>query len=250
MKTRYTISLGTALAVITVWAPLHAGEFDPSQQNWVDHYSKQPNVPEPEAMLLNQEAEPDLKEGFVPLFNGKDLTGWTPHGGRSTFEVKDGCIVGTCLADSPSTYLCTERADYGDFIFTTEMKWEVEINSGVMFRARFKDPDRKTVMGPQAEMEPFSQDREWSGGIYGQSCGGWFYPLWLEEHAAARQAQKKEGWNRLTIKADGMVVKTWLNGVPVAHWVNDTYLQGFFGLQVHKAAKGQVLWRNMKIREL
>ena len=83
------------------------------------------------------------------------------------------------------------------------MKFEVEVNSGVMFRAQAKGPDPSTVFGPQVEMEPFSQDREWSGGIYGQSCGGWFYPVWLTEHAAARQAQKAEGWSRITILAEG-----------------------------------------------
>jgi len=42
-------------------------------------------------------------------------------------------------------------------------------------------------------MEPFSQEREWSGGIYGQACGGWFYPVWLAEHAETRKAQIQHG---------------------------------------------------------
>jgi hypothetical protein len=46
-------------------------------------------------------------------------------------------------------------------------------------------------------------------------------------------------------------VKTWLNGVPAAHWVgDDTYTKGYFGLQVHKAKSGKVLWRGLKVREL
>ena len=94
-------------------------------------------------------------------------------------------------------------------------------------------------------------DRHWNGGIYGQSCGGYFYPVWLKEHKAARAALDREGWNRLTISAKGNVVKTWVNGVPVAHWVDDgTYAKGFFGLQIHKGDKGTVHWKNIRVKEL
>jgi len=252
MKTHIALinRIPAPLAAVLLTISLQAGELDPSQQNWFKHYEKQANLPKPADMLLNTDPEPDLRAGFTPLFNGKDLTGWKIRGGESTFEVKDGCIVGICKPNLPSTYLCTEQADYGDFILTCEMKWEIENNSGIMFRAQTKGRNQNTVFGPQVEMEPFSQDREWSGGIYGQSCGGWFYPVWLKEHAAARQAQKADGWNRITVLAKGPVIKTWLNGVPVAHWKTDTYLKGYFGLQMHKAKQGRVLWRNLSIKEL
>ena len=46
-------------------------------------------------------------------------------------------------------------------------------------------------------------------------------------------------------------MKTWLNGVPAAHWVGDgTYSKGYLGLQVHKAKSGKVLWRGIKVKEL
>jgi hypothetical protein len=229
------------------------GELDPQQDRWHAKYKKQPNAPQPGEMLLNTDAEPDLTDGFTPLFNGKDLSGWTAKGGTCKFDVRDGLLVGTCVPGSNSTYLSTQQADFTDFVFTCEMKWEVDCNSGVMFRAQTKPGknDTETVFGPQAEMEGFSQDRHWSGGIYGQSCGGYFYPLWLKEHQQARAATKKDQWNRLTILAKGNVVKTWVNGVPAAHWVDDgTYAQGFFGLQIHKGAEGTVLWKNLHVKRL
>ena len=62
-----------------------------------------------------------------------------------------------------------------------------------MFRAQIKlGNSTETVFGPQAEMEGITGDRFWSGGIYGQSCGGYFYPLWLKEHQAARDALKRD----------------------------------------------------------
>ncbi len=248
----FTIAL---VAIGALVAPTNAGDLDPAQKQWIKKYEKQQNVPKAADQLLNTDAEPDLKEGFKPLFNGKDLTGWAPKGGTCLFEAKDGMIVGTCIPGSDSTYLCTEKADFKDFVFTCDMKWLVDGNSGVQFRGKIKKGkdqkgnEKETVYGPQAEMEGFSQDRHWSGGIYGQSCGGYFYPLWLKEHKEARDALKKDEWNRVTISAKGNVMKTWINGVPVAHWVDDgTYAEGFFGLQIHKGAEGKVQWRNLRIK--
>ena len=230
-----------------------AGEIDPSQSQWLAKYQKQENAPDPAKQLLNTDPEPDVTEGFTPMFNGKDLSGWTAKGGTCQFEVKDGKVVGTCVEGSDSTYLCTDKADYENFVFSCDIRWLVEGNTGVMFRAQVKPgkDDKETVFGPQAEMEEASKGRGWSGGIYGQSCGGYFYPCWLKEHADARAAQKKDDWNRLTISAEGNVMKTWLNGVPIANHVDDgTYAKGFFGLQIHKGQEGTVLFRNVRVKEL
>jgi hypothetical protein len=247
--------LGITLSLVLLCPSdsIAAGELDPQQHEWHARYKTQQNVPKPAEMLLNTDAEPELTEGFTSLFNGKDLSGWAAKGGTCTFKVRDGLLVGECVPGSESTYLCTEQSDYQDFVFTCEMKWEVDCNSGVMFRAQTRHDKNGAVLvfGPQAEMEGFSQDRHWSGGIYGQSCGGYFYPLWLKEHQAARAATRKDDWNRLTISANGNSVKTWVNGVPASHWIDDgSYPRGFFGLQIHKGAKGVVLWREIYVKQL
>ncbi|NND98518.1 MAG: DUF1080 domain-containing protein [Pirellulaceae bacterium] len=229
-----------------------AQSVDPSQKEWHAKYKTQANAPKPEEMLLNTDVEPDLSKGFKDLFNGKDLSGWTPKGGTCKFEASDGCIIATCVKGSDSTYLSTDKDDYTDFVFTCDMKWEVDCNTGVMFRAQLKSDEKKSeiVFGPQAEMEGWERDRGWSGGIYGQSCGGYFYPLWLTEHAEVRGALKHD-WNRITVYAKGNVVKTWVNGIPAAHWVDDgTYSKGFFGLQMHKGAAGKVRFKNLRVKEL
>ena len=99
-------------------------------------------------------------------------------------------------------------------------------------------------------MEGVGQNRGWSGGIFGQGAGGWRYPLWLDAHKEVRNTLKKESWNRVTIEAKGNTIKTWVNGLPAAHWVNDEYTKGFFGLQNHSGKKGEVHFRNIKVKEL
>ncbi|MBB3209487.1 hypothetical protein FHS27_005327 [Rhodopirellula rubra] len=247
----------TLVCLTCVCSDAVAQELDPQQQAWSKPYSKQPNAPNPEEMLLNTDDEPDLSDGFEPLFNGTDLTGWVAKGGTCTFEVKDGLIIGTCVPGSNSTYLCTEKSNYKNFVFTCDLKMEVDGNTGVQFRSKTKPgkTDAATseiVYGPQVEIEgQGKKGRHWSGGIYGQSCGGHFYPLWLKEHEKARAAEDATGWNRVTISAEGDVVKTWLNGVPCAHWVGDgTYADGFFALQVHKGNAGTILFKNIQVKEL
>jgi hypothetical protein len=229
-------------------------EYDPSQEPWLAKYTKQKNAPTPSEQLINTDEEPNLlRSGFKSLFNGLDLTGWTPRGGTCTFEARDGAIVGTCVPGSDSTYLCSDRSDFKNFIFTCDIYWHIDSNTGVQFRGQVRTDSkgREVVFGPQAEMEGFEKDRGWSGGIYGQSCGGYFYPLWLKQHARARKALRKNDWNRITVSADKGVVKTWINGVPAAHWIDDgTYREGFFGLQIHKGQQGQVSFRNIRVKEL
>ncbi|YCM46925.1 sulfatase-like hydrolase/transferase (plasmid) [Verrucomicrobiaceae bacterium 227] len=236
------------------WVPPNARPLSPisaSQKKWIKFYEKQKFVPAPDEMLINTSSEPDLTTGFTSLYNGRDLSGWSPIGGTSRFEAKGDTIVGTCVPGSPSTYLSTDRVDYTDFVFTTEVKWAVDSNTGVMFRAATKEDKKgKTVFGPQAEMESFGKKRFWSGGIYGQAAGGWLYPLWLDAHQEVRSAMKKDDWNRLTIQAKGPYIKTWLNGKPAAHWRTDEYQQGFFGLQIHAGKAGEVHFRNLKVKEL
>lgn len=266
-------TLAAGLAFVSVLGPVAAtaGEIDPSQQAWYEKYKTQPNAPDPATMVLNVDPEPDLTEGFVNLFNGRDLNGWTALGGTCTFAADGDEVVGTTVPGSESTYLCTDDDTWADFVLTCEMFWEVDGNSGVMFRARTRPrggaqessdgaagpaprPEDLDVYGPQVEMEGFdgfAKGRGWSGAAYGQSCGGYWYPLWLEEHAAARAALKRGEWNRMTLHARGNVVRTWVNGVPAAYWVDDgSYPRGRLGLQVHKGPRGVIRWRSVKAKRL
>ena len=249
------ILAGIVLSLSSCSCSVVGQELDPQQQalDTYEKYKNQKNAPKPEDMLLNTDPEPDVSEGFTSLFDGTDLLGWHPEGGTCTFEVANSEIVGTCVPGSKSTYLCTDKNDYKNFVFTCELKWEVDGNTGVQFRSKSKPgKDAKTVFGPQFEMEGLRKDdRDWSGGIYGQSCGGYFYPLWLKEHKAARAAQKTDDWNRLTISAKGNVIKTWLNGVPASHWVDDgTFSEGFFALQVHQGEAGTIHFKDIRVKEL
>ncbi|MEX0321930.1 MAG: DUF1080 domain-containing protein [Puniceicoccaceae bacterium] len=222
---------------------------DDQMKDWYPKYGERAGTPKPEQMMLNEDKEPALKRGFVDLYNGKNLDGWVQYGGKHKYEAKDGYIEATVVPGEKSAYLSTKRNDYKDFIFTCEIKWIVDGNTGVQFRSMVKDGN--TVAGPQVEMEESTRDRGWSGGIYAQSSGGqYWYPLWLDAHKKVRGAIDYNGWNRVTIAARGKVVRTWINGIPAAKWRNGEYTSGLFALQAHSGKQGQIQFRNVKVKEL
>ncbi|MHA4741613.1 3-keto-disaccharide hydrolase [Dyadobacter sp. MSC1_007] len=190
------------------------------------------------------------KDGWQDLFNGKDLSGWKQLNGQAKYEVKDGAIVGTSVTGTPNSFLTTEK-DYGDFIFECEVKVDNKLNSGIQIRSLSKpDYQNGRVHGYQVEIDP--SDRAYSAGIYDEARRGWLYPLDLNPEG--KKAFKREAWNKYRIEAIGSSIRTFLNGVPVAHVIDDMTPSGFICLQVHaignnKDLEGtQVSWKNVRIK--
>src|SRR5436190_23399930 len=76
---------------------------------------------------------------WTNLFDGKTLDGWKKLGGTADYKVENGMIVGSTVANSPNTFLCTEK-EYGDFILELEVKLDdTTSNSGVQLRSHFSD---------------------------------------------------------------------------------------------------------------
>lgn len=185
-----------------------------------------------------------------PLFNGKDLTGWTVINGTAPYTVVDGAIVGSTIADSPNSFLAHGES-FGDFILEFEVRQEVApTNSGVQFRSASRpDFEKGRVHGYQCELDP--SDRGWTGGIYDEARRGWLYPVSL--NPSARSLYQFGRWNHVRIEAIGSSLRTWINGLPVAHVIDDVSPSGLIALQVHSVkdaseAGRRVLWRNIRIQ--
>ncbi len=195
---------------------------------------------------------------WVNLFNGKDLHGWKQLNGKAKYEVKNGEIIGTTVANTPNSFLATEKV-YGDFIFETDFKVNSDMNSGIQFRSEIKDAndtchvtDLKTperVHGYQMEIDPSS--RAWSGGIYDEARRGWLYPM--EYNPSAQHAFKNNQWNHYRIECIGNNIRTWVNGIACAHLIDNITPKGFIALQVHqvedtKNAGEEIRWKNIRIQ--
>lgn len=189
--------------------------------------------------------------GFVDLFNGKNLEGWTQRNGTATYRVEGNAIVGTTSEGSPNSFLCTDKL-YGDFELKFEVKVDSRLNSGVQIRSQsVDDKPEGRVNGPQVEISLDGM----AGYIYGEAAGGWMTP---EEARQPHETFKDGEWNSYHIVAFGDHIETWINGHQISDLTHPekqkTHPQGFIGLQVHGIGAGQgpyeVRWRNIKLRDL
>ena len=191
----------------------------------------------------------NAQQHTLSIFNGKDLKGWHVQNGSANYSVQNGEIVGTTVANSPNSFLVTDKM-YSDFILQLEFKVDSTINSGIQIRSESsQDHDNGRVHGYQVEIDP--SPRKWTAGIYDEARRGWLYPLTLNPLAQAAFKQGK--WNSIYIECIGNNIRTWLNGVPAASLVDSVTHSGFIGLQVHAIATiadtgKQVRWRNLRLQ--
>ena len=60
-------------------------------------------------------------EQWTSIFNGQSLQGWKQLGGNAKFEVENGEIVGTSVANTLNSFIATDK-EYGDFILELDIK--------------------------------------------------------------------------------------------------------------------------------
>ncbi len=155
----------------------------------------------------NQLTADEQKEGFVQLFNGKDLTGWT--GGAKGYLVRDGLLIvdPAEAAGSPGN-LYTEN-EYGDFVFRFEFRLTPGANNGVGIRV----PKGGHASSDGMEIQILDHDspryRGWlhdyqhHGSIYGvvPAKTGYLKPVgeWNYEEITAKGKQ-------ITVKLNGATI--------------------------------------------
>lgn len=182
------------------------------------------------------------------IFDEESLDGWSQKGGEAEYRVENSAIIGTTVHDTPNSFLTTNQ-DYEDFILEVDFKVHPSMNSGIQIRSNSLDNYMNgRVHGYQVEIDP--SDRAWSGGIYDEARRGWLVDL--NDNPDAQKAFKQNEWNTYRVEAIGDTIKTWLNGVPAAHLIDDKTSKGFIALQVHSIGEDaeagtEIMWKNIKI---
>ena len=201
--------------------------------------------------LLAACVTPPRDDGFVNLFDGKSLNGWTLVGKNGEgYGVKDGVIF---CAKHGGGNLFTEK-EYSDFILRFEFKLEAGGNNGMGIRAPYEGTPAYTGMEIQilddgAPMYANLRPAQYCGSVY-------------DIVPARRGALKPVGqWNEEEIVARGRHIKVTLNGTVIV----DTNLndvadpavlakhpgmlrdRGHLGLLGHD---DYVEFRNLRLKEL
>jgi len=105
--------------------------------------------------------------------------------------------------------------------------------------------------------------RAWTAGVYDEARRGWLYPGKLGGgDNATKKAFTEQGirlfkwndWNTIVIRCEGHHIQTWLNGEKRADFMDNDEEhftpEGFIAFQVHGGKSGDILWRNIYLKEL
>ena len=180
--------------------------------------------------FVNQD-QPDDEKGFVPMFNGKDLTGWR-FGNEpakmdklpKNWKVEGGMIK---LLGGGSPHLASVK-EYEDF--DVRIQWRAHkkgYNSGFYIRSG------KNVSANQINLA----ESDCGHLIYGVKGGN-----------AVPKLQKPPGeWNEWRVLAVGDKLTLWCNGTKAWEVNNFKPRKGYIGLQAEGAA---IDFKNIRIKEL
>jgi len=179
---------------------------------------------------------PSGETGWVPLFNGKDLTGWTKTG-AAIVKVEDDCLVGTQTTGKGGD-LWHER-QWTDFELRATYRVVWPANSGIWFR---HDGRR----GYQFDILKFKRPVAFSGTLY---CPGKMFLTINPDESLENQ----KDWNEACIRAKRDELTLWLNGRTVGHCRDASLPRGKIGIQVHggNAYKGmQIVVKRIEVRPI
>jgi hypothetical protein len=155
---------------------------------------------------------------WIPLFNGKDLTGWKPEG-NATWKVEDGMLVGAQGPGNEPGDLFTEE-EFADFRLRVVYKVQWPANTGVWFR--YQSPEKAY----QADILEYKEPEAYSGTIY---CPGKMF-LAINKDP---KLEKKDDWNTIIVRAQGDRLVVRLNGVKTGDVQESSYDKGRIGFQIH-----------------
>lgn len=203
-------------------------------------------------------------EGFEPLFNGKDLSGW--KGDMKRWSVEDGAITGKTTADNLLTYntfLIWKGGEPTDF----ELRFKYKIiggNSGVQYRSKVIDADKFVVSGYQGDID---SKGEYTGMNYEERARAFLAQRGEKVEIAADGKKsatklgdkdellkkiKNDDWNDYTIVAKGNHLTHIINGVVMSEVIDNqtdkAAKSGVIALQLHQGPPMKVQFKEMQIK--
>ena len=204
-------------------------------------------------------------DGFTPLFNGRNLDGWTAIGGdTSSYYVENGLLI--CRGDGRK-FIFSEK-QYANFILRFDVKLDAGGNNGIGLRAPMNRHTHVEGMEIQIIDDPYyvrgipkpnKKPADWTkfesyqryGSIYGV--------------VPARTGHLKPAgeWNQEEIVCNGRQVKVTLNGTIIVDANLDqvkpidglahpglSKSSGHLVLCAHGDYGAKVYFRNLQIKEL
>jgi hypothetical protein len=170
--------------------------------------------------------------GWIQLFNGKNLDGWTPSNDQVNWRVEDGAIVADKKKGKGGNHLVSKDS-YKDHQIYAEFWTSPDANSGIFVRCNPKRIGAKDCY----EVNIFDTRPDPS---YGTGAVVYF--------AEVKDMQKAGGkWNTFEITAKGRNIVVVLNGKQTVNLQSGMFTEGHFTLQY---GGGTVKFRKVAVKPL
>lgn len=203
------------------------------------------------------------QDGFRPLFNGKDLTGW--DGNPELWTVEDGCISGKTKGPEQLSYnqfLIWRGGELKNFELRAKIK-ESGNNSGIQYRSmELPEVGKWSVGGYQCDIHPAPAN---NGMVYEERARGIIVQngqrvvidpegkRWL---VAEREPVKVDiaEWHEYTVIAQGNHLVHKIDGKVtielVDHEAAKRSLAGILAFQIHRGPAMSVQIKEVLLKEL
>ncbi len=211
-----------------------------------------------------------VEPGFVSLFEGKTLAGWTvkclpkdKELAAKAWTVDQASLLANTMGHTEHFYIMlVTQKEYGNFVLRLRVQIERGIrgNSGIQIRSRYND-QTGWMEGPQIDINP--PGPEDTGKLWNEGPGP---HRWLSHEPIKGfkfyYADQGDGWNDMEITATGTRIKSVLNGVTVVdydgagvlddelHRKLNVGLQGMIGLQIHSGQELKLRFKDIRIKPL
>jgi hypothetical protein len=207
--------------------------------------------------------------GFVSIFDGKTLNGWSTAD-MSYWSVEDGALTGIVSDAHPNPYsrwIVWQGGQVGDFELTLKFRimGTVDANSGIQFRSTY-DKDQTHAHGYQADMV---RDPKWMGCLYEEGsvrkilaqrgeitvfdAVGNRDTKTVGDAAKLFQYFKLDDWNDYRVIARGNDMKAIINGHLMSEVIDNDkkFLQttGWIGLQLHHGPPMKVQFKEIMLKK-
>lgn len=213
--------------------------------------------------------------GFVPIFDGKTLTGW--EGDKVHWRVENGCIVGEITPETiikVNTFLIWRGGAPKDFELKVEYRISDKGNSGVNYRSTEVPGVPLALKGYQFDLDGENRNANsvrYTGQNY-EERGRTFLALRsqltrvigqgkqpqiigsLGDDKELQSVIKNGDWNELHIIARGNTIIHILNGHVMSVVVDEDPVgrrfDGLIGVQVHQGPPMKIEYRSFLLKNL
>ncbi len=203
-------------------------------------------------------------DGFTPLFNGKDLSGW--DGDPTLWKVEGGMVTGTCsglTSPKQNSFLIWRGGVVKDFELRATVRIIGDNNSGIQYRSRpLPAAGPWAITGYQCDVHPAIEHtgmtyEERGRGIFGLNGkdvavdpdgGRWL----IKEHDPVKVDVSQ--WNEYTVIARGNHLVHKINGKVTSELFDydkkARALEGLLAIQLHSGNTNTVQVKQVEFRPL